>query len=232
MARVLIVDDDPDILRVAERVLETAQHDILTANNAIHALDLLNRLPFDLVISDANMPQCSGFQLIEDIRKNSRWAHLSVAMLTSLRNKKDIDRAIHLGVDDYIVKPIDPVVLANKVNRLVERKSQKESDQIELPRLSPLRKARLLHGAEVISVGPTCLIIESDHPLHENTLIEVRCGLFDSIGIKPMSVRLISVKKINGNHWKGWCSYNSSQHDQIKKLKLWMKHQPPKRFSA
>src|SRR5210317_1448319 len=110
MARILVVDDDPDILRLADRVLSMGGHIVFRAQDAVRAMDLLNSSMFDLLISDANMPHFSGFDLVRHVRNNKRFNNMAIAMLTGLRERKDIERAVRAGVDDYIVKPIDPMV--------------------------------------------------------------------------------------------------------------------------
>ena len=91
---ILVVDDDPDILKLAERVLASAGHTVLTASDVLSALDLMNRLQFDMLISDANMPHYNGFDLVTTIRKNSAYKNMSVAMLTGLRERKHVERAV------------------------------------------------------------------------------------------------------------------------------------------
>src|ERR1700735_1237149 len=106
MARILVVDDDGDIWKLVERVFAPGGHAVVTAPDAYQAMDKLDHVDFDLLISDANMPHFSGFELVQTVRKNPRFQNLSIAMLTGLRERKDIERALKVGVDDYIVKPI------------------------------------------------------------------------------------------------------------------------------
>src|SRR5262249_28829124 len=120
MARILVVDDDKDILKLTERVFPQARHTVFTAEDAFKATDFLDHLDFDMLISDANMPHFSGFELVQTLRRNQRFERLAIAMLTGLRERKDIDRALKAGVDDYIVKPIDPMILMTKVQALFE----------------------------------------------------------------------------------------------------------------
>ena len=115
MARILVVDDDTDILKLVERVLGQVGHTVFTAEDPMRAMDLIQRVGFDLLVSDANLPHYSGFDLVQTIRHEPKYANMSIAMLTGLREKKDIERAIKAGVDDYIVKPIDPLILIQKI---------------------------------------------------------------------------------------------------------------------
>lgn len=132
MARILVVDDDPDILKLSERVLADGDgHIVYTATEPMQAMQYLDSLPFDLLISDANMPHYSGYDLVRTLRNNDSFEHLLVAMLTGRRQRKDVERAIQAGVDDYIVKPIDPLILIQKVTALLKKKTSMpdEDDQ-------------------------------------------------------------------------------------------------------
>ena len=77
MAKILLVDDDPEILKVAEKVLAHANYQTETASDALIALDALNSSRFDALITDANMPRYSGFQLIQTVRNDKRFDHMA-----------------------------------------------------------------------------------------------------------------------------------------------------------
>lgn len=126
MPRILLVDDDADVRKLAKKILEKDDHDVVVIDNGLSALDELNKNPYDLLITDASMPQYSGFDLIRAVRRLPKHSNLVIAMLTGRRDKQDIQQAIELGVKEYIVKPIDPVVLLSKVQAMLVN-VQKES---------------------------------------------------------------------------------------------------------
>ena len=98
MARILLVDDDIDIRRLVKRILDSVGHSVVVVDNGLTALDELNANIYDLLISDANMPRYSGFDLIRALKKQSRHRKLAIAMLTGRREVQDIQHAIGLGV--------------------------------------------------------------------------------------------------------------------------------------
>lgn len=120
MSRILLVDDDADVRKLAKRILEKDGHTVVIIDNGLTALDELNKNNYDLLISDASMPQYSGFDLIRALRRQPKHKDLVIAMLTGRREKQDIQLAIELGVKEYIVKPIDPPVLVAKVQSLLD----------------------------------------------------------------------------------------------------------------
>ena len=127
----LIVDDDPAILKITSKFLELEGHEVECVENALDALKKLNDLSFDILITDATMPAHSGFDLIRSIRKKTDLQDLTIAMLTGRSERSDIEQALELGVQDYIVKPIEPEVFIAKMQNLVSRhrKSAKAKPQ-------------------------------------------------------------------------------------------------------
>lgn len=119
MFNILLVDDDADVRRFVKKILERAGYNIVTIDNGLSALDELGRNTYDLMLSDATMPQYSGFDLIRAVRRLPKHDHMVIAMLTGRREKTDIQQAIDLQVNDYIIKPINPEVLLVKVDKLL-----------------------------------------------------------------------------------------------------------------
>lgn len=120
MQKILLVDDDADVRRFVKKILERGGYSVVVVENGLTALNELNNDTYDLLLSDANMPQYSGFDLIKTIRLQAKHKDLMIAMLTGRREKQDIELAIELGVKDYIVKPIDPQLLLQKVEKIFE----------------------------------------------------------------------------------------------------------------
>ena len=145
MVRILLVDDDPNILRLGEKILSHANYEVHVAESALGAMDILNsNRIFDALISDANMPEYSGFDLIKTIKKDRRFDNLAVAMLTGLREKKDIEKAIHAGVDDYIVKPLDPLLFLKKVENLFSKKPPEERPEVRFSEASTYYETQVM----------------------------------------------------------------------------------------
>lgn len=120
MYKILLVDDDADVRRLVKKILERGGHQVVVVDNGLSALNELNAQKYDLLLSDASMPQYSGFDLIRTVRQQNKHNDLLIAMLTGRREKQDIEQAIELGVKDYIVKPIDPEQFLQKIGKILE----------------------------------------------------------------------------------------------------------------
>jgi DNA-binding response OmpR family regulator len=105
--RILIVDDDPDLVDLAKRWLEREGHAVGTADTGPAALEALAGDPLpDLVLLDVMLPKIDGFAVLKKLRAEERTKKLPVVIVSSFDRHKDVARGKELGADDYIVKPL------------------------------------------------------------------------------------------------------------------------------
>ena len=106
--KVLVVDDAPEVIMLMRRVLERESVETVSATNGIEALQALKNNPeIRLIFIDAMMPKMDGYQTVERIKIDFSYRDLKVCFLTSQRTPASVKRAVELGADDYLVKPID-----------------------------------------------------------------------------------------------------------------------------
>jgi putative two-component system response regulator len=118
--RILIVDDEEINLRLTEYILRNHSYEVITANSGAQGLDLLRRRMIDLVLLDIEMPVMNGFRMFEYIKKE--YANLPVIFLTASGDKRDVLEVIRMGAVDYVRKPFDPKVLAERVAHALEHR--------------------------------------------------------------------------------------------------------------
>jgi len=117
--RILVVDDEPHIGRIIQFKLERGPYDVVLAQDAVAALNLLRESqPLDLVLLDIMLPRISGIELLAQLRRLPHRKHLPVIMLTAKGNETDREQAEALGVSDFIVKPFSPKRLLARINEL------------------------------------------------------------------------------------------------------------------
>ena len=121
--KILAVDDDPLILELLVETLRTNGYEsISTASRADEAVQMISSAeqPFDCFLLDVVMPEVDGIELCRWIRKSSLYRSVPVLMITSMSDKRFIDRAFKAGASDYVTKPFEPVELVTRV-RLAQR---------------------------------------------------------------------------------------------------------------
>jgi CheY-like chemotaxis protein/KaiC/GvpD/RAD55 family RecA-like ATPase len=121
MNQILIVDDDPDILRLLKTGLSKAGFEVTEAQNADIALSEIARNKPDLVITDAMMPEKDGYMLSKELRSMPETGALPIIMLTALQEEQDALKAYKDGIDDFITKPFSMAILRARVNALLNR---------------------------------------------------------------------------------------------------------------
>ncbi|KPQ26979.1 response regulator transcription factor [Halomonas sp. HL-93] len=119
MARVLVVDDEPNILISLEFLMQQAGFDVVTAEDGEQAMTCVNQAKPDLILLDISLPGISGFDVLEQLRQDSTTATLPIIMLTAHGREVEREKGMALGADDYITKPFSTQALVEKVNALL-----------------------------------------------------------------------------------------------------------------
>ena len=120
----LIVDDFSTMRRIVRGLLkEIGHHNAEEAEDGKVAFNMLKASKFDFVVSDINMPNMNGFELLGAIKKDETLRHLPVLMVTAEARKEDIVRAAQEGAAGYIVKPFTKATLEDKVTRILQKLS-------------------------------------------------------------------------------------------------------------
>ena len=121
MSRILIVEDDADLVNLTTRWLERAGYDVQHAGDGAAALKLLGNDPLPaLVLLDIMLPKIDGFEVLRRIRADARTKRLPVVMVTSFSRDKDANRAREIGANDYIVKPLMELDFLKRVEHIVK----------------------------------------------------------------------------------------------------------------
>ncbi len=114
MAKILLVDDERDIIEFLRYNLETEGFEVLEANNGHEALDKLSEKP-DLIVLDIMMPGLDGFETCKKIKKDENYKNIPIIFLTAKSSEIDEIHGLDIGADDYIQKPISPKKLIARI---------------------------------------------------------------------------------------------------------------------
>ena len=125
--KILIVDDEKDILEFLSYNLRKEGFDILTANNGLEGLEIAKKEVPDLIILDVMMPEMDGIEACEKIRETSSLEETLVLFLTARAEEYSELAGFTAGADDYITKPIKPKLLISRVKAILKRKRKKEA---------------------------------------------------------------------------------------------------------
>jgi class 3 adenylate cyclase len=128
-ARLLVADDNKVNRLLLTRSLELQGHSVASADNGRVALEMLRREDFDLLLLDMEMPEMTGFQVLEQLARDLKLRDLPVIVTSSLEGVEHVVRCIELGAEDYLNKPVNPVLLKARIGASLEKKRLRDQQK-------------------------------------------------------------------------------------------------------
>jgi two-component system, OmpR family, alkaline phosphatase synthesis response regulator PhoP len=141
--RVLVVDDEPDVLLLCRVNLEFEGYDVVEASDGEQAMERLREQRFDVVLLDVMMPKMDGWQVLEAVKADDELKEIPVVMLTAKVQDQDQIRGWSQGAADYITKPFSPLALSQVLQDVLATDPEEE----ERRRRMILEKLQLLQNS-------------------------------------------------------------------------------------
>lgn len=135
-ARLLVADDNKVNRLLLTRTLELQGHRVTSVDNGRAALETLRREPFDLLLLDLEMPELDGFALLEHLARDPELRDLPAIVTSSLEGVAQVARCIELGAEDYLHKPVNPVLLKARVGSSLDKKRLRDQQKALLRRMA------------------------------------------------------------------------------------------------
>ena len=124
MAHVLVVDDEPEIVKMVSKIMEARGHRVTLARDGQEALDAVGRDRPDVLVLDLNLPKLDGFEVCRRLKTADETRTLPIVMMTAaFPSIEDAEHGVALGADEYVVKPFLREVLVHNVERLIRPKA-------------------------------------------------------------------------------------------------------------
>jgi DNA-binding response OmpR family regulator len=117
--RILIADDEPNIVAAVEYLLQRRGYEVHVARNGEEALELVGACNPDLVLLDVMMPLRSGYEVCTRIRERADWRHIKIIMLSARGRDVEVNKGLAVGADLYITKPFSTRDLMNRIEELL-----------------------------------------------------------------------------------------------------------------
>jgi two-component system alkaline phosphatase synthesis response regulator PhoP len=150
--KILIADDEPDILEILEFNLKAEGYEVIAAKNGDEAIDLAKKHSPNLIILDVMMPGKTGLEVCNILRAQPQFTETLIIFLTAMSDETAEIKGLEMGADDYISKPVSPKVLISKVNALFRRVKKSETENINIAGLEIDREKFILryNGEDII----------------------------------------------------------------------------------
>jgi two-component system, chemotaxis family, chemotaxis protein CheY len=121
--KILVVDDFQTMRRIVKGVLkELGFTNIVEADNGVRALEVLKEEKVDFIVSDWNMPEMTGIELLKTVRASEQWKDLPFLMVTAEGKSEQVLEAVKNRVNNYVIKPFTPATLEEKIRKIFEHK--------------------------------------------------------------------------------------------------------------
>jgi DNA-binding response OmpR family regulator len=117
--KVLIVDDEVNIVTALEFLLQRSGYEVMVAQNGDEALQRVASFAPDLVLLDVMMPRISGYEVCRRMRERPEWKHIKIIMLSAKGREAEVTKGVSLGADLYVTKPFSNNELVGKIGELL-----------------------------------------------------------------------------------------------------------------
>jgi len=147
--RILVVDDEPDIVALVAYHLAKSGYSVSTATSGSEGLAVARRDKPSLVVLDLMLPGLSGLEVMEELRGDAATSRIAVLMLTARREESDRIKGLTLGADDYLTKPFSPQELVLRVAAILRRVKSGHEESDDVKQVGPLRIESTAHRVTV-----------------------------------------------------------------------------------
>ncbi|MFZ3231427.1 MAG: response regulator [Pseudobdellovibrio sp.] len=197
---VLVVEDNPSDLILTSAYIEKMGYAPIRTSGGREALSQINDFDFKLIIVDLQMPKMSGIDFITAVRQMSQFKKIPILVTSARQESKDVMEAVHVGANDYLVKPIDGLIFEEKFNKLIG-KTDDWKEYLVNSRLSEESAGHVKKIFQVISLSEVGITVESNELWKEGENIELIANIFKNAQINFVLSRVISCKK-NGSKYR------------------------------
>jgi DNA-binding response OmpR family regulator len=120
--KVMVIDDEPDIVKLVKISLEMANFEVLEALSGKECLGKVKTVVPDLFLLDIMMPEMNGYEVCQQLKSQEKTKNVPVVMLTAKGQKGDAEQGLKVGADDYIIKPFDPYELGEQIREILQQR--------------------------------------------------------------------------------------------------------------
>lgn len=196
--QILIIDDNPVDIKIASLALEKSGFACFGFVDYKKAFDWIDSNQPQMIFLDLQMPEASGFDLIPLIRKTANLATVPIIIISGRNQTEDVKQAIKAGANDYVVKPLDPLVLQEKVTRL-NSNSEGEFHCIDLNQVG-IQTAVIAKTVQLIALSEFGMTVSTDCDLKIGETLEISQVAPEIFGKDRIVVRCLNIKTSTDGH--------------------------------
>ena len=224
MAKILLLDDNETTLKIVSSVLNAKAHTVTLARNPMDAFEAILKEDFDLIITDLVLPGgTNGFDFIRTVRRNVSTSKTPIIVITGERKeKRDVERAISDGANDYMVKPIIPENLESKVNHWLTVSAQPPKPSTDFKILNV--RGSLNSEVNITKMTEVGFEFKSSFLFQADIKIKIESECFKEIGIAAPFVKVVTcVRSQAGEGYDVFVQFVDLTEKEIGSIKQWIR---------
>lgn len=179
--KILVVDDEPHILRMTKMRLEKNNYYVITASNGLEAMVKAHNENPDLIILDLMLPKVEGYKICAMLKFDKRYKHIPIIIVSARSNELDKKIGVDVGADAYIIKPANPEELLHKISVLLKEKPETQEKAEEIPLEDSQAPQKPIDKP---GINKTILLIEDDTVITKLVTLRLRLRGYDIISAR------------------------------------------------
>lgn len=215
---ILVVDDNPVDAKTIQIITERQGYQTTVIKDSHDVIPFLQKQVVDLVILDWQMPNLSGIEILKTIKSLETLQHLSVVMMSGRNELNHVKQAITGGANDYIIKPIDPLIAKSKIENILHQKFEWAFQSV--PEANQARQGSLSQDISVLALSEIGVDISSGFQLAPNTKFLLRIPALTSLGVGEMPVRVCECRPSGPSTWIARCTFIGLREGELKQIRL------------
>ena len=215
---ILVVDDNAMDVKKVCAIIENEGIIPVVANDGAKAIELSQTHRFDLAVIDLQMPLMNGFKLTEKLRATSETKMLPIIVMSgTYKAEQDVKAALLAGANDFVLKPIDPLMLSSKISRILTNQVDWGEWSLADSGISPVGTVQV--KIEVISLSEMGIRILSAVPLGIKTVPQLSIPLFDELEIPSVNLQVVECSKV-ASGYDSYLTFIGMPEQHLKNIRL------------
>lgn len=195
----LVVEDNPSDSLIDKYVLEDAGMDCVCVTNGFNALDEVDKYCFSLIIVDLQMPHMNGLELIRRLRRYETTKNTPIIVTSSRNEQKDILGSINAGANDYLIKPLDPMLFKTKIDMQI-KKNKADWYEYEFDNSQKINTVRVELNLKIMTINEMGCIIESPLIFQPDEQLIIHSDLFLNFTDESVICKVVAVDHKGENY--------------------------------
>lgn len=230
MSLILVIDDDVDMIELTKKYLGSEGYQIIAVTNPFDAEEVMEKYRINLALVDINMPQKNGYDFVAQLKRSVRNRFVPIVFMSGRSEKKDIERALKLDVEGYIIKPFSKDVLLEKVKSVLKNtgSTQPAIDEVDLKSKNISGLLKVEYEVRVISITEIGMKITSSLDIGEigkelDNTVEVTAPIWAVVGISPVPLKIANKEKMASGGYVYSLLIKKISPEDVERLRSWIR---------